>query len=370
MRITKTMMFSNMYSDLNKIQTKLFKQQMQIASGRRILMPSDDPIGVNHALNTRTAIDKNEQFQRNINYAADWLELTESTLNQIYDLLTDVKIIAGKANSSTYSDSERHGFAMELSQKIEDLLQFSKTMYNGKYIFGGIQTKSEPFITSNEITNENFIAQIDTAVELNHVHIEQGSVVVTNLDGDVTYTEGIDYEINYEDGTITVIEGSMSDATDYLISYRTDSISTINSNPDGNSGTIRRQIGENITMDINVAGDDLFANEVNIFDMLIEMKNKIEQNNIDGITNIIDDVQNAMDHIVETNSEVGAKINRLSLTTDYLENELITLKDSQADEEEVDVTEAMTKFQSLNLAYQAALMTSSEIMKSNLLNFI
>ena len=44
---------------------------------------------------------------------------------------------------------------------------------------------------------------------------------MTDLSGATTYTRGVDYEMNYTAGQIKVLStGSMSNYTDYLISYK------------------------------------------------------------------------------------------------------------------------------------------------------
>ena len=66
MRVTKNMMLSTMLVDINKIQEKMMKNQMQTSSNRRILSPSDDPIGTKNALSARSALAENEIYQNNI----------------------------------------------------------------------------------------------------------------------------------------------------------------------------------------------------------------------------------------------------------------------------------------------------------------
>ncbi|MHC1579466.1 MAG: hypothetical protein ACXQTZ_02270, partial [Candidatus Alkanophagales archaeon] len=57
-------------------------------------------------------------------------------------------------------------------------------------------------------------------VQLNHTNIVENSETVTDLTGATTYTRGTDYEMNYTAGQIKVLStGSMSNNTDYLISY-------------------------------------------------------------------------------------------------------------------------------------------------------
>jgi len=369
MRVTDTMMFSYLHKNLSIIQSKLFAQQQKITVGREIVTPSDDPVGIYHSLSARTAINKNEQFQNNITGALSWLETSESTMNQMYDLLSELEIIANNAANDTLSENERHSLALEINQKLEDLLQYSKTKFDGKYIFGGVNLNTTPFTTSNQIIDENFTAQLNNPVDLNHVHLKKGSVVVTDMAGEVTFSEGVDYEINYEDGTITVLNDTMPEGTMYRISYQTESCCEIEANPDGLSGAISRQIGEDVKIDINVSGEDLFLGSQPLFDLLIDLRNGVERNDISEIKNLAASIQQAKEAVGVLNSETGAKINRLTLAINFLENENTNLQKYKSEYEDLDMTEALTKYQSLNLAYETILLTSSEIMKTSLMNY-
>ena len=371
MRVTRNMMTTTMLTNIQKLESQLLKHQAQIASNKRILAPSDDPIGTSQALSARTALSKNEQLQRNVLSATNWLELTESGLDQMYDVFSEINVLMSSAGSDVLGDKERHGVAMQVSRHIENLMQSSKTTFDGKYIFGGYQTKTEPFSDSNEIENESFVARFDQEVELDYVHIEPNSITVTDSLSGTTYQEGIDYTIDYNDGTITALStGSMNDTESHLISYSTESMSKIMVNSSGIAGNISRQIGEDVTMEVNVPGDELFTENVNLFNVLIDLRNKIERDDTDGVRALGESVQNAIDHIVNTNGDVGARLYRLNLTTEFLEEENITLLDYKSSKEEVNITETTIKFQSLSLAYQQALSTTAEIMKSGLMNYI
>ncbi len=71
------------------------------------------------------------------------------------------------------------------------------------------------------VTDEVFnSSEYGTWVQLAHTNIVPDSEVVTDLTGTITYTRGVDYEMNYTDGKIMILStGSMSNWTDYLIDY-------------------------------------------------------------------------------------------------------------------------------------------------------
>ena len=61
---------------------------------------------------------------------------------------------------------------------------------------------------------------------------------------------------------------------------------------------------------------------------------------------------------------------RLDLISDRLMNQKTTFKELQSNNEDIDVTEVAVELSSADLTYQAALMATSKIMKTNLMNYI
>lgn len=371
MRITKNMMMSTVQMNMNRVQRQLFKHQIQIASNKRILAPSDDPIGTSKALSARTSLAKNEQFQRNLNQASSWLMITDSTMTQVHELLSDIQLIATKGATDTFTSDERNGLAKEVTQHLELLVHYSEAEFDGRYIFGGVNTKSTPFETTNGVTDESFTAQFDQPVELDNVHLKNSTVNVTSNDGLTQYAEGTDYTIDTEDGTITALStGSMVDGQSYLIDYDTSSIISVTENSNGISGDINRQISENLTMKINVSGNEVFTDEINMFNILIDLRKNLERDNLEGIQQAIGDLQTGMDHISGLNGEVGAKMSQIDVTTEFLENEAVFLDDFRATEEEIDIAEAMMKYQAFDVAYEATIATSTKILKNSIVGYI
>ncbi len=66
----------------------------------------------------------------------------------------------------------------------------------------------------------------------------------------------------------------------------------------------------------------------------------------------------------------GTRGSRLELITTRLMNQKATFKDLQSNNEDVDVTEVAVELSSAELTYQAALMATSKIMQTNLMNYI
>ena len=65
MRVTNGMMFNNAVANVQKQSARLFEAQQQVAAGKTILRPSDDPVSTRRILDVRGTLSTMEQFERN-----------------------------------------------------------------------------------------------------------------------------------------------------------------------------------------------------------------------------------------------------------------------------------------------------------------
>ena len=121
------------------------KLQAQIATGRRVSTPSDDPDAAERILRLKNTIARNEQFQSNVADAQTMLQATEQALNRFTDMMLEAKDILTRARSGGRT-RELGTLADQLDQLIADAVQVANTRFNGKYLFGGVQTTDPPFI--------------------------------------------------------------------------------------------------------------------------------------------------------------------------------------------------------------------------------
>ena len=147
MRITDTFRYRTVISNLNRSRERMNDLQEQLATGKRINRPSDDPEAMSNAMKLRSILESNFQFQDNIQDSITQLSVQEEALNQIYDVLIQVKELTLEGASDTIT--VRSSIAEQLQFTLDNLLEIANSKFNGKYIFGGTETLNKPF-TLNE----------------------------------------------------------------------------------------------------------------------------------------------------------------------------------------------------------------------------
>ena len=111
MRISTSQMQFSAVNALLDQQTKISKTQLQLASGRRILKPSDDPVASANVLGLTQSKEITERYQLNADAARARLSIEESALIGVNNDLIRVRELALQGNNDTLTDADRRAVA-------------------------------------------------------------------------------------------------------------------------------------------------------------------------------------------------------------------------------------------------------------------
>ncbi|RTL38984.1 MAG: flagellar hook-associated protein 3, partial [Rhodocyclaceae bacterium] len=87
MRVTTGMIFDSGVAQIQSQNSQLIKSQKEVATGRRVLAPSDDPVASARALEVTQSKSVNALYTSNQGYATDQLKLVDSKLSAVTDLV-------------------------------------------------------------------------------------------------------------------------------------------------------------------------------------------------------------------------------------------------------------------------------------------
>ena len=145
MRVTQNMMSNIFVRNIQKQTEAMLQRQEQLASQKRINRPSDDPAGMARVLDGRSSLAAIDQYVENIKQGKTRLEITETTLEQVDDLVQQAGDLA-RANSGEEITADQREFAAENIKEIYDhIMQLANSRFGGRYMFAGYQTDEAPF---------------------------------------------------------------------------------------------------------------------------------------------------------------------------------------------------------------------------------
>lgn len=146
MRISTVTVYEQSVSSMNRQQAGFLKTGQQIASGRRVVNPSDDPQAASRAVGVSQAKAVAEQYADARVSARNALAQTESVLDSLSSVLERTRTLLVQASSDTLGDADRQSVASELRGLYEVAIgQANATDGNGRYLFGGYEDGSPPF---------------------------------------------------------------------------------------------------------------------------------------------------------------------------------------------------------------------------------
>jgi len=178
MRITNKMMTNNMMSNINKNKLNMTTLEQQYSTGKKIQRPSDDPIITVRALKLRTNLSELEQYyEKNIPDAKSWMDVTESAMTTVNDILKQVNTYCVQGSSDTLTANDRSSIVQNLEQMKEQIYQEGNTNYAGRYVFTGYKTDSPLIFTAS---TENLTYSISE--DIPGTKIQVGSKVTGSYD--------------------------------------------------------------------------------------------------------------------------------------------------------------------------------------------
>jgi flagellar hook-associated protein 3 FlgL len=163
-RITTSMVQRNVLADLNAVSAKLTKSQMKAASGKEISKPSDDPFHAAQAMSLRGGLAGVQQYQRNVQDAQGWAEMTEDALDDITQNASRARDLLVQGGTDSIDQTGRNSIASELDQLIEGIKQGASKTYRGSYLMAGSATSARPYVSGADDTYKGDAGGLNPAV--------------------------------------------------------------------------------------------------------------------------------------------------------------------------------------------------------------
>lgn len=185
MRISTNTIYQNGISKLSSLQAEQNKLSQQISTGKRISLPSDDPVGATQALEISHAQEVNKSFAETRKTAQLKLNTIESSLESVTSLIISAQSALVGAGNAGYSDQERGFIATDLQGSLEALIGLANTQdASGNYLYAGFQTDTKPFIPN--VTGASYAG--DSNQQLLQVDTQRAMAV--NVTGDSVFIAG------------------------------------------------------------------------------------------------------------------------------------------------------------------------------------
>ena len=399
MRISSIEQFQQGIDSILNQQAKLNQTQLQLATGKKVLKPSDDPAVATQLLNLSSLKANNLQYDRNINTAQNELELQESVLASSGNVLQRVRELVIQANNATQSSQTRSAIADEISNLADELLQLSNSKSpSGEYIFAGYNSRTPAFAKSGT----SYVYQGDQgqrllqvsedtqlAVRDNGADVFQGmstgdgrfllETPASNTgDGIVKMSSTID--AISDDYTLVFTQANAGDPITYSVSgaasgvvatgtyqsgeaiaFNGISIEIEGAPTNGDSYQINRSVRQGVFQSVQSIADVLSAGTETA-----AKSSKL----VNDLGQSISTMDQALEHLQSRRTIVGNRLQALDTRADENANGLLRLERQTSELNDLDFAEAVSRLNLQTTALQAAQQSYIKIQGLSLFNYL
>lgn len=177
---------SNMATSLN--QTQVTEQQLtnELSSGVRVSAISQDPAAAGENVLLLNQIQRDDSFTQSSSLVQGQLQVGDSALGSVVSQLTQAISLATGGNNGTLNSSQLQAISNQLAGIRDEVTSLANTSYQGQYIFGGGQTSTPPFSTSNLTTPASSTYSGDGNINL--LQTPNGQTIQLNIPGNQIFT--------------------------------------------------------------------------------------------------------------------------------------------------------------------------------------
>jgi flagellar hook-associated protein 3 FlgL len=429
MRITNNMLVMNMMRNLNNNLRRLDKYQNQLSTGKLVQMPSDDPVRASRALKLRTDLNKLEQYDKNVTNALSWIEVTESAISNVEDVLQRARELTVRAANDSLSTEDKQKVADEMKQLKEHLISLGNTNYAGRYIFSGYKTDKKLFtedgkfnidITSSALANRpetTYEIGVGEDIEVStngidvfgyeEIHptlsklpygydtgiaestsssaeeaVIKGDELLMDADIQSDTFENTEFLINYNGVNKRISIGTLSSATvnGFVTELQTKidaefgagkiSVTAEDNDMDGTDYAIKFSTVNSSNIKPVLSVDIVRAKESTLIKDFEEAINAMNTGDSEGIQEFLDDIDSHINRILSVRSDIGARVNRLELVQNRIDENNVTFTKLLSENEDADLAEVIMKLKNNENVYRASLSTGAKVIQPTLIDFI
>ncbi|MFJ7825296.1 flagellar hook-associated protein FlgL [Psychrobacillus sp. NPDC096623] len=312
MRVTQSMLSSNMLRNLSNSYSKMGKLQNQITSGSKITRPSDDPVIAVKGIGYRTNLNKVEQYQRNMNEVNNWLDTSDDTLDHVGIALIRTQELVTQAANDSNTPEDRQKIKSEIDQLKLQIRDLANTKVGEKYLFSGTNTLS-PVYGKDDTGNTTFAG-------------------------------------------VNLIEGSAIDISNSIASNT------------GYKNSVEIEVYDGVNLNVNTNAVEMFAQ---IDDLLTDIQGDLSAGaNGETIGNRLGEISKAQNTVLENRADIGARQNRVEMMINRLATQEVVVTKQLSDNEDIDYEKVITEMVTQESIHQASLSVGAKIIQATLVDFI
>ncbi len=167
-----------------------------------------------------------------------------------------------------------------------------------------------------------------------------------------------------------IFSGTATDTAAYNSTYNPGPDTYTFSTYQGDANKMGTEINSGVTVEYNIAGEDVFGPNGEVFQILENLRQNLKSGDQPAMENRIGELDGEMDGLMSILSGIGARTNRLELSSNRLETEELNLNKLIANTEDVDMAEAIMNLKMQENVFRATLASGARVIQPSLVDFL
>jgi flagellar hook-associated protein 3 FlgL len=135
----------DMLYDLSQSKSQENTALQELATGRRVNMPSDDPAAAAADVQNQAAQSQTDQYLQNTSSLEGLLQTADSTLSSVVTSLNQAVSLGVEGANGTISAADQQSIAQQVQGIRDGIVQLANVSYQGNYIFAGTAANTAPY---------------------------------------------------------------------------------------------------------------------------------------------------------------------------------------------------------------------------------
>lgn len=419
MRVTNRLMTNNITKNIQHNLNRVARSQEQLATGKGMNRPSDKPENMSRLLSIKSSLSYLEQYDRNLDDGLSYLNLNDSSMQVMGDILQQASQMAIQGANATYTSEDLACLGEQVDKMIDQVKDLANSSIGDRYIYAGTKNNAAPFTRVGD--------SIFYTGDLNGLYREVLSGEDYRIDAPgITTGFRVETVASASGAAAVVVQRQLPAnlaSTGVITVTRTDTGFTI-TNPTGLDGftpapglvTSFSVAGDVITVD--GAGDQLEGLQIDmagtgvgdrfkiiidnqlgvfghgtetapgvfevynpgvpkgqtvdegVFDVLFRLRDNLRAGDYAATNDSIDEIKRITDNLLERRAGIGSRSRHFEALRDQLLDSQVKLGEAESELEDADVYKLSIVMGNEQVTLQASLASGANIIKISILDFL
>ncbi|MGF1755385.1 flagellar hook-associated protein FlgL [Vibrio makurazakiensis] len=394
-RISSFHNYQSVQNDLRRQENKVHHNQAQLASGKQLMKPSDDPLATHYIQNISQQSEQLKQYIDAITLVRNRLEHHEVIIANSESFADDAKRTVMEAINGALSPEDRYAKKRELQEIANNFLNLANTQdESGNYTFAGTKPRNQPFFRDNEgnvtYAGDDYQRKMRVASSFEMAMNDPGSKLFMEIDnpfGDFEprYDLQTASDLLLERATTTdpedpaIYKVTFVDMQNGSFGYQLEKDGSVVDAKEFDPSTGIKFEGVNIQVKGQITKGDSITleprQEFTIFDTFQDAMKWVDSSVSDAsataqLHQATEEFHAAFVHITKARTDVGARLSTLDIQEEQHEDFKLSLAKSKSNFEDLDYSKAIIEFNENSRALQASQQAFGKTKDLTLFNYI